>query len=188
MLFLALGLMLLSTPSFACLNPISTSNAEKAIADGPAKSEISCNEKPCLCADGIEWSYAELGDNVVLDYIDKKDVVSCASSIDCNEKFEVHTCSLGDYTKIKNYDLREVYCVKEITKVDGKKLVNSPVKKAAHEAKKEDDRLKEKEKKDKEVVDLLTILTTDMSKTMSTKEITDYLKKLQEVLKSKGIL
>jgi hypothetical protein len=186
----SLGFLLLSTPVFSCMNKMPASEVEKAMKLEPNAGAKTCAElsvEQCFCFDGITWEIAELADNLVVDYITKSNDTACISFDDCDIKFSELTCGNG-FTPIKNYDLLQVYCTKPVMKIDGKKLVNSPAKKTAHEAKKEDDRLKEKEKKDKEVVDLLTILTTDMSKTMSTKEITEYLKKLQDVLKSKGIL
>lgn len=128
-----IGLLLLSTPAFACLNLIDKDKAEIAVVTGPASTEVSCHSNDCYCADGISWEYAELVDNEVLDYISKLNEVSCESQEDCDNKFQTSSCLEG-YEKIKNYDQLEVYCVKDVMKIDGKKLVNSTSKKATYDA------------------------------------------------------
>ena len=115
-----------------------------------------CNEsEACYCADSVNPWTAELVDNVVVDYIAKTDEVSCELQTepeviivegeepierlpfnpyqDCDDKFIEISCKDGAEA-IKNYDLMQVYCAKEIMKIDGKKLIESEVKKAAHVA------------------------------------------------------
>lgn len=95
---------------------------------------MSCEDAPaekCHCVDSVNSWYAELVDNEVLDYISKLNETSCDSIEDCDAKFITSQC-LTDYEKIKNYDLMQVYCVKNVMKIDGKKLVESPTKKAAY--------------------------------------------------------
>ena len=98
----------------------------------------------------------ELVDNEVLDYIKKVDAVSCEKLVkpeviegeealpfnefqDCDDKFETLVCK-DKQEKIKNFDLLQVYCVEIVTRIDGKKLVNSEVKKAALEKKLKDEK------------------------------------------------
>ena len=103
--------------------------------------------KKCFCVDAIDPWQAELVDNEVIDFVKKFNEVKCElkeieasesdikmfSYEDCDKKFEALEC--GKNEKIKNYDLGEVYCIKNIMKIDGKKLVNSPEKKKKHEEK-----------------------------------------------------
>ena len=92
-----------------------------------------CESEPCHCVDKINPYFAELVDNEVVDYISKLNEMSCSDIADCDAKFETASCD-AFYEKIKNYDLLQVYCVKNIMKIEGKKLVESPSKKAAYEA------------------------------------------------------
>lgn len=97
---------------------------------------MKCEEKPeekCFCVDSVDpWS-SELVDNEVIDYISKLNETSCSDIADCDAKFITASCD-PFYEKINNYDLLQVYCVKNIIKIDGKKLAESPSKKAAYEA------------------------------------------------------
>ena len=127
-----IALALVSFNSLACLNPISESNAQKAIELGVKNSEVSCLEKPCYCADGIQWEFAELVDNEVIDYVAWRQVESCKDDLDCDEKFSYLKCTEG--TEIKNYEQFSVYCAVNIMKIDGKKLVESESKKDAYKA------------------------------------------------------
>jgi hypothetical protein len=159
-------LLLITFPVFACQINIPTSEAQRYIDAMPngVPPLYSCADKPdeeCLCADSIIWEEAEIIDIEVLDYISKENVQACELLIepesiegeepkpfskyqDCDDKFTALVCDKGE--AVKNYDELEVYCVKNVMKTE-KKLVNSPVKKAAHEALKT---AKEKEIKDKE--------------------------------------
>lgn len=97
--------------------------------------------------------FCDIVDNVVLDYVKKENTQPCnllenTESLeefnqykDCDDKFSVLACEQG--TPIKNYDQLEVYCAVEVMKVDGKKLVESPEKKAAYEAKIQAEKAKE---------------------------------------------
>lgn len=87
---------------------------------------------PCYDVDACKVEECSLADNIVLDYVAKLDEVSCESEKDCDDKFLALVCT--DSVAIKNYDLLQVYCAKEIMKVDGKKLVVDEAKKAAIEA------------------------------------------------------
>lgn len=127
-----IALSLISFNSFACLNPISESNASKAIEFGVEKSEISCNEGTCYCADGINLKIAELVDNEVIDYVSQKQYESCMDEADCDDKFSRIVCTEG--TEIKNYETLSIYCAVDVMKVEGKKLVESEAKKDAHKA------------------------------------------------------
>lgn len=127
-------LFLISFSIFA--NTIPISEVVKAISMEPNAGSVSCEQKPeeeCLSYSGIDWNYAELIDNEVIDYISKLNETSCSDIADCDAKFITASCD-PFYEKIKNYDLLQVYCVKNIMKIDGKKLVENAEKKAAYEA------------------------------------------------------
>lgn len=136
---------LISLNSFACLNPISIENADKAILLGVEKSEVSCKEGiNCLCADGIALGISEIVDNIVVDYVSKISEVVCIKAEfneafpeanlfqDCDDKFVALSCG-NESQKIKNYDLLQAYCAVPVMKIDGKKLQHNEVKKAAYE-------------------------------------------------------
>jgi len=97
---------------------------------------MKCESKPeekCFCVDSVDPYTSELVDNIVLDYIAKSSEITCSDELDCDAKFIEISCSL-DEEKIKNYDLLSVYCAKPIYKIEGKKLIENPSKKAAYEA------------------------------------------------------
>lgn len=97
---------------------------------------MKCESEPCHCVDSVDpWTY-ELIDNEVIDYVAKSNEIACVDELDCDAKFIEISCSL-DEEKIKNYELLSVYCAKPIYKIDGKKLAESPSRKAAHLAAKE---------------------------------------------------
>ncbi len=102
------------------------------------KCEASSGER-CHCVDKINPFYAEFVDNIVLDFIRKENTQSCdplvvqpATESDCDTKFTALVCAEG--VAIKNLDQSEVYCAVDVMKVDGKKLVESDVKKAAYQS------------------------------------------------------
>lgn len=157
-------ILLITFPVFACQIQVPTSEAQRyldALPNG-VPPLFKCEDKPeekCHCVDDVIWETAEFVDNEVIDYIKKVDAVSCEKLVkpeviepvegeepiealpfneyqDCDDKFEALSCK-GKQEKIKNYDSMEVYCAKEIMKVDGKKLVNSESKKAQRKAEKE---------------------------------------------------
>lgn len=139
---ITLLILTFSLNALSCANSMPISTAIFAIENNGAgrEKEMNCAKLPdeqCVCFDDIkEWDESELVDNEVLDYIKKVDAVSCVDEKDCDDKFEALVCN-GKQEKIKNYDSMEVYCAKEIMKVDGKKLVNSESKKAQRKAEKE---------------------------------------------------
>ena len=146
------------TNSYACQIQVPTSEAQRYIDALPSGVPplFKCEDKPeekCHCVDDVVWETAEFVDNEVVDYIKKVDAVSCEKLVkpeviegeealpfneyqDCDDKFEALVCKDKE-EKIKNYDQLEVYCAKEIMKIDGKKLVNSEAKKAQKEAEKQ---------------------------------------------------
>jgi hypothetical protein len=103
------------------------------------KCEVHPSEQ-CLCVDSVNPYFSELADNEVLDYVSKTQTESCTLNFelenpfqDCDTKFAAKSCTDG-YSAINNHDLLEVYCAKNIMKIDGKKLVNSESKKAIYDA------------------------------------------------------
>ena len=138
-------LILLSLNSFAGI-PIS--EVVKAINLEPNAGSITCEQLPqeqCFDYSGVNWHYAELIDNKVIDYISKVDEVACESELDCDDKFAALDCA----EKIKNYELLSVYCAVPVMKIGGKKLVENKAKKAAHEAAKVEEEAQELTKRDR---------------------------------------
>jgi len=104
-----------------------TSFANKGLCE-----EIKASE--CISILGLPSAKTtEEVDNIVLDYVAKLQEESCLDIADCDIKFAALVCAEG--VAINNYDLLQVYCAKDIMKVDGKKLQESAAKKAAQEAK-----------------------------------------------------
>lgn len=145
-----LYILIFSSIAFADINYISADDLSSCISDGPreffTKPDL-CEEKKgvrCLALDSdTDCKIVELIDNEVLDFIRKEQVDSCTSVIpepaegeeaatksECQLKLEALVCEAGNPIMTET----EVYCAVEIMKVDGKKLVESPVKKAAREA------------------------------------------------------
>lgn len=81
--------------------------------------------------EAINFNYADLMDNYVLDYVSKQGEQSCQSELDCDAAFASFTCQTGE--AIKNYKTLSLYCAVDVMKIDGKKLVNNPAKKAAYD-------------------------------------------------------
>tara|TARA_R110000868_G_scaffold356082_1_gene617646 strand:+ start:384 stop:929 length:546 start_codon:yes stop_codon:yes gene_type:complete len=116
-------------------NTIPESELIKALNKEPNAGSLSCKDLPnekCYDFSGIDWNYAELVDNYVLDYVSQKQYESCLDEADCDDKFSRIVCSEG--TEIKNYETLSVYCAVNVMKVEGKKLVESESKKAAFKA------------------------------------------------------
>ena len=91
------------------------------------------NKTECLDVSSINPYFAELIDNEVLDYVSQKQYESCLDEADCDDKFSRIVCTEGE--EIKNYETLAVYCAVNVMRIEGKKLVESPSKKAAYEAK-----------------------------------------------------
>jgi len=142
---------LLLTPGhnlFACEMSVPLSYAPTFLAPPVNGHYEKCESKPeeqCLCIDGINSWYAELVDNIVLDYVAKSQEESCVKAEyseefpeanlhqDCDNKFTALSCETGK--PINNYELLQVYCATDVMKIDGKKLQENAEKKAAYEAK-----------------------------------------------------
>lgn len=185
-------LMLLSFSAFSQVNHLPESEVIKAINLEPNAGSVSCKDRPdekCYSYEGIQWETAELVDNEVLDFIKKSNEVKCElkeiepsesdikmfSYEDCDKKVEALDC--GKNEKIKNYDIGEVYCIKNIMKIDGKKLVNSPEKKKKHEEKLKDIEDKRKAKSDKKA----SLKNIDIDKINTVKELKAIVKDLIEL-------
>lgn len=140
-----------------------------------------CEDKPeekCHCVETIDPWASKLDDNLVVDYTAKLNEVSCESEVDCDEKFLTLVCT--DSVAIKNYDLLQVYCAKEIMKVEGKKLVVDEAKKAAFETDrkaKEDEATSKKELRRARKAELKVI---DWSASMTTAQLKGLLRKVIE--------
>jgi hypothetical protein len=146
-LIVCLGLTVFATSTFACSVSIPESYVptflNPPVMGHYAKCESAPEEK-CHCVDAVNPYISELVDNIVLDYVAKLEVESCTKAefneaqpeanlyADCDAKFAAKSCAEG--TAINNYDLLEVYCAKDVMKLDGKKLVENAAKKAAYEA------------------------------------------------------
>lgn len=129
MKFIFLLLVFFSFNSYgSCQNKIPYSEAVKAIAMEPNAGSKTCTDLPseeCMCYDGIIFEAAQIVDGPeVLDYIAKLQTESCVKVEsedlefnqyqDCDTKFAALVCAEG--TAIKNYDLLEVYCAKDVMK------------------------------------------------------------------------
>lgn len=86
----------------------------------------------CYDIDACSLNVCELVDNYVLDYVTQRQYESCIDEADCDAKFSYLVCTEGE--EIKNYETLSVYCAVNIMRVEGKKLAESPSKKAAYEA------------------------------------------------------
>jgi hypothetical protein len=118
----------------------------------------------CFDVDRCSLDICELVDNIVLDYIAKSNEIICTDELDCDAKFIELSCSL-DEEKIKNYDLLSVYCAKPIYKIEGKKLQESPQKKAAYKAAKESKRIAKEAKiaqKEANKIELFALKKADL--------------------------
>lgn len=133
---------------------------------------------PCYDVDACKVEECTLAENLVVDYTAKLNEVSCESEVDCDEKFLTLVCT--DSVAIKNYDLLQVYCAKEIMKVEGKKLVVDEAKKAAFETDrkaKEDEATSKKELRRARKAELKVI---DWSASMTTAQLKGLLRKVIE--------
>lgn len=125
--------LLISFPILACEMSIPLSYAPTFLNPPVSGHYMKCEAKPdeqCLCIDGVEPWYSDLVDNEVLDYMAKAQEESCSDIADCDAKFAALVCSQGE--KINNYDLLQVYCTYPVYKIEGKKFVENPTKKAAY--------------------------------------------------------
>lgn len=165
LLYLSLFITAISN-SYACQISISESYVQTFLNPPVSGAYPKCESEPCHCVDKINAWHAELVDNAVLDYIAKSNETACVDELDCDAKFIELSCSL-DEEKIKNYDSLSVYCAKPVYKIEGKKLVENPDKKAAYEASQLADKAsKEKKEKDKKAA-IQKFLATDISKANS---------------------
>ena len=93
--------------------------------------ESECLKTGEQCLDiGDEPQALSLGFVSLEDNYLKSDAQDCADESDCDTKFVALACSQNDWTKIKNLELLQVYCVK----LAGKKLVKDVSGFNAHKA------------------------------------------------------
>lgn len=94
-----LFLILLSFPSFACINQAPLSSVEKYIT-GLSIYDGSCKERPedqCLCFDHIEnWGTSELVNNVVVDPVTGQEVIDGKKLIISGVKKSAHDKAIAD--------------------------------------------------------------------------------------------
>lgn len=130
----AMALCCISSPAISCMNRISPADLDKVLAtNDPSQAEtLTYKGDDFKCFDGIDLRVAEEVDNMVVDFIREENSQSCEAIEDCDLKFASLVCERGQ--AINNHDQLKVYCAVEMLKKDGKKLVESPVKKAAREA------------------------------------------------------
>jgi hypothetical protein len=130
-------------------NSLPESEVVKAInleANAGSKSCADLPEEPCHNYKGIQWEFAELVENYVLDYVSQRQYESCLDEADCDDKFSRIVCSEG--TEIKNYETLSVYCAVNVMKIEGKKLVESESKKEAYKAARKAEKDAEDDKKE----------------------------------------
>ena len=147
-----LFLLLITFPVLACQVSVPTSEAQRIIDALPSGVPPlwSCKDKPeekCHCVGKIQWEFADWEDDYVIDYVAQRQYESCVKAEyseefpeanlyqDCDDKFSSLVCTEGN--PIKNYETLSVYCAVNVMKVEGKKLVESSIKKTAYEAIKE---------------------------------------------------
>lgn len=177
----ALILLFSTAHILACSNFIPESEALKAINLEPNAGSKSCADLPdekCFCYDGIDFREAEFADNMILDFIRKEKAEFCLDEADCLAKEAAQACDLGKVIRTES----EVYCAVEAYKKDGLKLVNNPERKAAREA---TEKALEEEKKAKDEAKRAAkerIKVLDLSKTLTTKQLTEALRDLRESL------
>jgi hypothetical protein len=116
------------------MNSISPSDLDKVLlSNDPSQAEtLSYRGVDAICFDGIDLKTSQIVDNIVLDFIRKDQELGCLDEVNCQEILQALVCVAGN--PIKNLDSMSVYCAVEVMKVDGKKLVESDVKKAARQA------------------------------------------------------
>lgn len=153
--------------SYACLNKINPDELAKVLqANDPSIAEsLSYQGEDFVCYDNVDLRFAELIDNLTLDYIAKLDEQSCLDIADCDDKFTKLKCA-SDAVAINNHDQLQVYCAREVFRIDGKKLVNSAEKKAAYkivEKLKLDTEKSKKELRASEAEELKTLTISDLS-------------------------
>jgi len=76
---------------------------------------------PCYDIHACKLEECTLVDNFVVDYVEKLNEISCESEVDCDSKLLTIACI--DSVPVRDYKLLQVYCAKDVMKVDGKKLV-----------------------------------------------------------------
>lgn len=138
--FLVTLLTLFSFTSFACLNPISKTEALKAIAlDTSAKPGCSEQETQCLCYDGITWQAAEIVDEIVNGdpIYEVNSQSACSDEADCQTKLAALVCDSG-FTAAYRLDNPQVYCYKitgyEQVNTGKEVLANNPTKLAQYQS------------------------------------------------------
>jgi len=125
-------LLMCVTHSYACQLSIPESYVPTFLNPPVSGHYEKCESEPCHCVDKINPYFAELVDNYVLDYVSQRQYESCLDQSDCDDKFSRIVCTEGE--EIKNYETLSVYCAVNVMKIEGKKLVESAEKKAAHES------------------------------------------------------
>jgi hypothetical protein len=148
-IFFILLFVLTTFEALSCETSIPVSYVPTFLAPPVVGAYQKCDARPeeqCLCIDNVSPYYAELADNVVLDYVAKLQVQSCTKGVmpeppvegfneyqDCDDRFYALVCEEG--TPINNYDSLEVYCAKDVMKVDGKKFIVNETKRIAYDQK-----------------------------------------------------
>lgn len=135
LLTIAISFFIVYSKVFACQISIPESYVPTFLNPPVSGHYQKCESEPCHCVDKINPYYSELVDNEVVDYVSQKQYESCIDEADCDQKFSYLVCTEG--TEIKNYETLSVYCAVDVMRIDGKKLVESPSKKAAYEAAKQ---------------------------------------------------
>ena len=166
-IIICLGLAVITSPSFACLNRISPEDAYVVVESGKTElaSTLTYKGEDFLCFDNIDLRAADLVDNIEVNETRSRHE-RCEGEEDCEVKLTSLTCELGE-EKIKDLEVGEIFCLKKESRVKGKRLANNPEKKARREKEAQDLELaKEKKKQDrkaaiqsaKSIADLKAIL------------------------------
>lgn len=198
-------LFLISFNSYACLSKAPKSIVEKMIA-GETVAGKDCKEAPeeeCVCFDGVDVSASKFTDEFMNGnpiYSAKQNVTACVMELkeveEGQESEEVLCEDLRaslceapyEFYYAENLILSgyEAYCTKllgfEQVKTGKKILVVDGAKKAAHEKKKQDDKLKREEAKAKKQTAKGEIKKVDFEKINTVKALKDVVQQLIEAM------
>lgn len=205
-------LLLVSFPSFACLNSIDVTSAISVQQNGYG-AEMSCKSNDCVCADGIDLTISELIDETVngSPIYSHNNVTACVQTYPiltpseeasevvfdttiplCSDVLTSLVCNDKKEEKFINEGYTEVYCSKLVGHEQvptGKKiLVENEVKKKAHEKALKDAEKAEKDSKDlkkqkKQEVKLEAQREVDFDKVKTIKALADEVKELRILIK-----
>lgn len=143
---ICLLIIVFSGSTWACLNELPLSEAQKAIAKDPSFTGKVCKDLPseqCMCFDNVNLRHVDIVDEMIPDEskptYSKNDIEVCVDQSDCESKNASKTCTDSQETVYMAQDFSEIYCSKLTgyeQKVSGRKvfLINLAKKAAADAA------------------------------------------------------